>query len=49
MDGCTVDQGFVIAVQVLVEIAVSLVLCLWAALVVPGNFLRVLPDSDDSR
>ncbi|BBN08454.1 membrane magnesium transporter 1 [Marchantia polymorpha subsp. ruderalis] len=35
--------------QVLVEVAVSLGLCFWAALRVPGTFLPILPDSKENR
>lgn len=37
------------AFQVLVEVALSLVLCLWAALKVPGSFLPILPDAKENR
>lgn len=37
------------ALQVLVEVALSLVLCLWAALKVPGPFLPILPDAKENR
>jgi len=35
--------------QVIIEVAVSLILCLWAALIVPGTFLPILPDSKENR
>lgn len=35
--------------QVLVEIVVSLALCFWAALRVPGRLLPILPDSEENR
>jgi hypothetical protein len=35
--------------QVVVELIVGLVLCMWAALTVPGNFLSIHPHSDENR
>ncbi|MCO5577114.1 hypothetical protein L7F22_030937 [Adiantum nelumboides] len=35
--------------QVVMEICVSLVLCFWAALRVPGQFLPILPDLEGDR
>ncbi|KAG0555789.1 hypothetical protein KC19_11G002900 [Ceratodon purpureus] len=35
--------------QVLVEVALSLALCFWAALKVPGAFLPILPDAKENR
>eukprot|EP00249_Psilotum_nudum_P034610 c53882_g1_i1 orf=365-718(-) len=34
--------------QVFVEIVISLLLCFWAALRVPGAFLPILPDSKEN-
>ncbi|KAH7424442.1 hypothetical protein KP509_11G008900 [Ceratopteris richardii] len=34
---------------VIIEICISLVLCFWAALRVPGQFLPVLPDLEEDR
>jgi len=42
MSGC-------LAFQVLLEVALSLVLCLWAALKAPGSFLPILPDAKENR
>ncbi|XP_024376848.1 membrane magnesium transporter [Physcomitrium patens] len=36
-------------IQVVVEVAVSLLLFLWAALKVPGSFLPILPDAEANR
>ncbi|KAH9565098.1 hypothetical protein CY35_04G059500 [Sphagnum magellanicum] len=36
-------------IQVWIEVLISLVLCLWAALTVPGTFLPILPDSKENR
>ncbi|KAH8964260.1 hypothetical protein BDL97_04G056800 [Sphagnum fallax] len=36
-------------IQVWIEVLISLVLCLWAALRVPGTFLPILPDSKENR
>lgn len=35
--------------QVIGELILGLVLCLWAGLTVPGKFLSILPDSDENR
>eukprot|EP00250_Pteridium_aquilinum_P006780 c16623_g1_i1 orf=180-506(+) len=35
--------------QVLIEVCISLILCFWAALKVPGQFLPILPDLDGDR
>ncbi|CAI9097978.1 OLC1v1034507C1 [Oldenlandia corymbosa var. corymbosa] len=35
--------------NVVMELLVGLVLCMWAALVVPGKFLSILPHSDENR
>ncbi|KAJ6913653.1 membrane magnesium transporter-like [Populus alba x Populus x berolinensis] len=35
--------------SVVVELIVGLVLCMWAALTVPGNFLSIHPHSDENR
>ncbi|KAK9158517.1 hypothetical protein Scep_005091 [Stephania cephalantha] len=34
---------------VVLELLFGLVLCLWAALSVPGKFISIHPDSDDNR
>ncbi|KAL2630026.1 hypothetical protein R1flu_014712 [Riccia fluitans] len=34
---------------VLLEIVISLALCIWGALRVPGTFLPVLPDAKENR
>ncbi|KAL3536246.1 hypothetical protein ACH5RR_004707 [Cinchona calisaya] len=36
-------------INVVMELMVGLVLCMWAALTVPGKFLSVLPHSDENR
>ncbi|XP_011094614.1 membrane magnesium transporter [Sesamum indicum] len=36
-------------INVLVELIAGPVLCLWAALTVPGKFLSILPHSDENR
>ncbi|XP_068638332.1 membrane magnesium transporter [Aristolochia californica] len=36
-------------INVVVELLVGLGLCTWAALTVPGNFLSILPDSEENR
>ncbi|KAJ6331241.1 hypothetical protein OIU76_009754 [Salix suchowensis] len=35
--------------NVVVELIVGLVLCMWAALTVPGDFLSIHPHSDENR
>lgn len=35
--------------QVVIELLVGLVLCLWAALTVPGKFLSIHLHSDENR
>ncbi|CAM6117340.1 unnamed protein product [Calypogeia fissa] len=35
--------------QVLAEVFLSVLLCFWAALRVPGTFLPILPDSKENR
>ncbi|CAM6125641.1 unnamed protein product [Calypogeia fissa] len=35
--------------RVLAEVCLSVVLCFWAALSVPGTFLPILPDSNENR
>ncbi|KAJ0976458.1 hypothetical protein J5N97_018423 [Dioscorea zingiberensis] len=35
--------------NVVVELLVALVLCIFSGLTVPGKFLSILPDSDDNR
>ncbi|KAI3472047.1 hypothetical protein Pfo_028735 [Paulownia fortunei] len=35
--------------QVVMELVAGLVLCMWAALTVPGKFLSILPHSDENR
>uniref|UniRef100_A0A803R0M2 Uncharacterized protein n=1 Tax=Cannabis sativa TaxID=3483 RepID=A0A803R0M2_CANSA len=35
--------------QVLFELLLGFVLCLWAALAVPGKFLSILPHSEENR
>lgn len=32
-----------------IELLLGLLLCMWAALTVPGKFLSIHPDSDDNR
>ncbi|CAK9160773.1 unnamed protein product [Ilex paraguariensis] len=34
---------------VVLELIFGLILCVWAALTVPGKFLSILPDSDENR
>ncbi|KAM7265343.1 hypothetical protein ACFE04_003026 [Oxalis oulophora] len=34
---------------VVIELILGLVLCMWAALTVPGNFLSIHPHSDENR
>lgn len=36
-------------IQVVIELLLGLVLCMWAALIVPGKFLSIHPDSDENR
>ncbi|XP_059646850.1 membrane magnesium transporter [Cornus florida] len=35
--------------NVVLELTSGLVLCMWAALTVPGKFRSILPDSDENR
>ncbi|KAH7553553.1 hypothetical protein JRO89_XS12G0025700 [Xanthoceras sorbifolium] len=35
--------------NVVVELLLGLVLCMWAALTVPGKFLSIKPDTDENR
>lgn len=35
--------------QVVLEVLVGLLLCLWAGLTVPGKFLSILPYSEENR
>ncbi|GAV69635.1 MMgT domain-containing protein [Cephalotus follicularis] len=35
--------------NVVAELLLGLVLCMWAGLTVPGQFLSIHPDSDDNR
>ncbi|XP_061345799.1 membrane magnesium transporter-like [Gastrolobium bilobum] len=35
--------------NVVIELSLGLLLCLWAALTVPGNFLSIHPDSEENR
>ncbi|KAJ4704937.1 membrane magnesium transporter [Melia azedarach] len=35
--------------NVVVELLLGLVLCMWAALTVPGKFMSIHPDSEDNR
>ncbi|XP_044473031.1 membrane magnesium transporter-like [Mangifera indica] len=35
--------------NVVIELLLGLLLCMWAALTVPGKFLSIHPDSDDNR
>lgn len=35
--------------QVMVELLLGLVLCMWAALTVPGKFLSIHPHSEENR
>ncbi|CAI0432497.1 unnamed protein product [Linum tenue] len=37
------------AMQVVLELLVGLLFCMWAALTVPGKFLSVHPHSDENR
>lgn len=39
----------IFGIQVVIELLLGLVLCMWAALTVPGNFLSIHPDSEDNR
>ncbi|KAL6507893.1 hypothetical protein OROGR_024088 [Orobanche gracilis] len=36
-------------INVVMELIAGLVLCMWAALTVPGIFLSILPHSDENR
>jgi hypothetical protein len=36
-------------VQVVAELLLGLVFCMWAALTVPGKFLSILPHSEQNR
>ncbi|XP_051131022.1 membrane magnesium transporter [Andrographis paniculata] len=36
-------------INVVIELIAGLVLCMWAALTVPGKFLSILPHSDENR
>ncbi|CAI9762086.1 unnamed protein product [Fraxinus pennsylvanica] len=36
-------------INVVMELIAGLVLCMWAALTVPGKFLSILPQSDENR
>ncbi|CAK9140793.1 unnamed protein product [Ilex paraguariensis] len=36
-------------INVVLELIFGLILCVWAALTVPGKFLSILPDSDENR
>lgn len=48
--GCDLIRVFCCSTfQVVVEVAVSLLLFLWAALKVPGSFLPILPDAEANR
>lgn len=38
-----------VGLQVVVELLLGLVLCMWAALTVPGKFLSIHPHSDENR
>lgn len=35
--------------QVVIELLVGFVLCMWAGLTVPGKFLSILPYSEENR
>ncbi|KAK7245107.1 hypothetical protein RIF29_39941 [Crotalaria pallida] len=35
--------------NVLIELIVGLVICMWVALTLPGNFLSIHPHSEDNR
>ncbi|XP_057427536.1 membrane magnesium transporter [Lotus japonicus] len=35
--------------NVVIELTLGLVICMWAALTVPGNFLSIQPDSEENR
>ena len=35
--------------QVVIEVTLGLVLCMWAALTVPGKFLSIHPHSEENR
>ncbi|XWS55853.1 hypothetical protein CRYUN_Cryun09bG0035500 [Craigia yunnanensis] len=35
--------------NVVLELLLGFVLCIWAALTVPGNFLSIHPDSEENR
>ncbi|XP_024379174.1 membrane magnesium transporter [Physcomitrium patens] len=44
------DEEFTFpSAQVVFEVALSLVLCLWAALKIPGSFLPILSDAKENR
>lgn len=40
---------FSLQIQVVIELLLGLVLCMWAALTVPGKFLSIHPESEDNR
>ena len=47
--GTSGDEVSWLFMQVIIEVAVSLILRLWAALIVPGTFPPILPDSKENR
>jgi hypothetical protein len=46
---CLYESGGLLGVQVVVELLLGLVLCMWAALTVPGKFLSIQPHSEENR
>ena len=46
---CLYESWGLLGVQVVVELLLGLVFCMWAALTVPGKFLSVLPHSEENR
>ena len=43
------ESGGLLGVQVVAELLLGLVLCMWAALTVPGKFLSIQPNSEENR
>jgi len=46
---CLYESGGLLGVQVVVELLLGLVFCMWAALTVPGKFLSIQPHSEENR
>ena len=43
------DEVFWLFMQVIIEVAINLLLCLWATLIVLGTFLSILHGSKENR